>query len=180
METLLFELKSNVPGVISEVIDDSVIQQKDLLVPILRSFKGTMRVHQAVWDANDKYTVALRSLSCASGDYATSSVRCDHGKHVGFYYIEQTTECVESIPMQSSAALNNSPAQKVTSLPVEKKSNAIRGIVSDYLALDSDDSFWVKVTNDDINITPSTSNALLSSLNKKSYLDWDSDDENIF
>lgn len=176
LETLFSVLKSNVPGVICEVIDESGIQQKDMLVPTLRSFKGTMRVHQAVWDANDKYTVALRSVSCTSGECAATSIRCYHGKHVGFFCIDPPPPDLEPILMQPTITLNDPPVCKEISLPAENKINKGQSNVSDNLVLDSDDSFWVKMPTDEMIITPST-----SAMNKKSFLDiWDSDDENIF
>lgn len=44
-------------------------------------FKGTNKVHQAVWSSSLPFTIAMRSLSCFT--CRDSYVPCKHGKHLG-------------------------------------------------------------------------------------------------
>lgn len=86
LETLMEQLKKNVKGVIIEEVEEGGILEKDMLIPSnLPDFPGTMKVHQVVWDKTWSHNLAMRGLSCAIDDCATSSVECTHEKHLGFY-----------------------------------------------------------------------------------------------
>jgi hypothetical protein len=53
MDILVKYLKERCPGVIIEVVYESGIIEKEMLIPKhLKEFRGTMKTHQAVWSAN--------------------------------------------------------------------------------------------------------------------------------
>lgn len=83
-------LKINIQRVVIQEVHETGIYEKDLLIPReLPSFRGTMKVHQAVWHASKKNALSLRKLSCAIDNCATSSVICAHEQHIGTYCVQQ-------------------------------------------------------------------------------------------
>ncbi|CAB3232077.1 unnamed protein product [Arctia plantaginis] len=78
--------------IITKTINDSGIYEKDLLIPSdLKQFAGTMKVHQAVWNANEPNQLSMRKMSCAEGECKNNSASCEHGHHVGLYIIGEQT-----------------------------------------------------------------------------------------
>ncbi|CAG4951189.1 unnamed protein product [Parnassius apollo] len=85
-------LKS-VQGIITKTIYDSGIYEKELLIPFnLKQFAGTLKVHQAVWNANKPNQLSMRKMSCAEGECKNNSVSCEHGYHVGLYIIGEQAD----------------------------------------------------------------------------------------
>ncbi|CAB3251200.1 unnamed protein product [Arctia plantaginis] len=79
-------------GIITKTINDSGIYEKDLLIPSdLKQFAGTMKVHQAVWNANEPNQLSMRKMSCAEGECKNNSVLCEQWYHVGLYIIGEQT-----------------------------------------------------------------------------------------
>ncbi|CAG4978120.1 unnamed protein product [Parnassius apollo] len=92
LSSLMTHLKS-VQGIITKSIDDSGIYEKELLIPFnLKQFAGTMKVHQAVWNANKPNQLSMRKMSCAEGECKNNSVSCEHGYHVGLYIIGEQAD----------------------------------------------------------------------------------------
>ncbi|CAG4977124.1 unnamed protein product [Parnassius apollo] len=83
----------SVQGIITKTIDDSGIYEKELLIPSnLKQFAGTMKVHQAVWNANKPNQISMRKMSCAEGECKNNSVSCEHGYQVGLYIIGEQAD----------------------------------------------------------------------------------------
>ncbi|CAG5037867.1 unnamed protein product [Parnassius apollo] len=79
--------------IITKTIDDSGIYEKELLIPFnLKQFAGTMKVHQAVWNANKPNQLSMRKMSCTEGEFKNNSVSCEHGYHVGLYIIGEQAD----------------------------------------------------------------------------------------
>ncbi|KAL4721481.1 hypothetical protein ACJJTC_004993 [Scirpophaga incertulas] len=107
-ETFSKLLKKKLTNIIIKIITDDHILQKDPLLPSnLRPFKGTLQVHQAVWD-HSKSSVALRKLSCTEHTCLTNATYCHHGKHLGFQFVKQIENTTES---DSDNASNHSSNQ---------------------------------------------------------------------
>lgn len=86
IETLVESLKTEVPGVKMVTVEEFEIKEKGWILPgQLKTFSGTMNVHQALWSKATKHQIALRSLSCGEPECVNSAVECVHGKHLGFY-----------------------------------------------------------------------------------------------
>ncbi|KAL4720001.1 hypothetical protein ACJJTC_002381 [Scirpophaga incertulas] len=107
-ETFSKLLKKKLTNIIIKIITDDHILQKDPLLPSnLRPFKGTLQVHQAVWD-HSKSSVALRKLSCTEHTCLTNATYCHHGKHLGFQFVKRIENTTES---DSDNASNHSSNQ---------------------------------------------------------------------
>ncbi|KAL4709566.1 hypothetical protein ACJJTC_007297 [Scirpophaga incertulas] len=107
-ETFSKLLKKKLTNIIIKIITDDHILQKDPLLPSnFRPFKGTLQVHQAVWD-HSKSSVALRKLSCTEHTCLTNATYCHHGKHLGFQFVKQIENTTES---DSDNASNHSSNQ---------------------------------------------------------------------
>ncbi|KAF9410884.1 hypothetical protein HW555_010171, partial [Spodoptera exigua] len=82
----------NIPNVYFDMITERDIEDK-IIPPNIPGFKGTMKVHQIIWTADNKKTITLRSLSCF--ECQDCFIPCQHNKHLGYlnsdYYGE--TEC---------------------------------------------------------------------------------------
>ncbi|CAH2098872.1 unnamed protein product [Euphydryas editha] len=86
IETLSEKLKANVKGVITDIVQEADILQKDLLIPKeIREYKGTMKVHQVVWSSSKPNILAMRKLSCNAQQCMYQAVECEHERHHGFY-----------------------------------------------------------------------------------------------
>ncbi|XP_060801831.1 uncharacterized protein LOC132904258 [Amyelois transitella] len=91
IEVLVQNLKSFVQGVKIEVVEDYQITEKDWLLPKdLKTFAGTMKVHQVVWSKESGNRLALRHLSCVERECLNKIVMCPHGKHLGFHDLTET------------------------------------------------------------------------------------------
>lgn len=85
----------NIPNVYFDMITERDIEDK-IIPPNIPGFKGTMKVHQIIWTADNKKTITLHSLSCF--ECQDCFIPCQHNKHLGYlnsdYYGE--TECGQS------------------------------------------------------------------------------------
>lgn len=80
-------LKRKMNDILIEEVNEGAMFEKDMLIPSrLPEFKGTMKVHQVVWDHSRPNVLAMRKLSCGVKDCAITSTECQHGNHIGFYH----------------------------------------------------------------------------------------------
>lgn len=157
LKTLMTFLKTRVQGVTIQEVFECGIYEKDLLIPNdLPSFKGTMKVHQAMWNANNKNLLALRKLSCALDSCATSSVQCIHGKHIGYYHVQEDAES------HTNAVEQNANEHD------EHDEDAI---------IPADDTFWARVSTPTLSVNSSTVQRVISNFRS---LEYDSDELSIF
>lgn len=73
-------VQKNIKNVELIVIEEEAISKKKIPKNI-PAFKGTIRVHQAVWSSSLRFDVVLRSLSCFA--CRDSYVPCIHANHLG-------------------------------------------------------------------------------------------------
>lgn len=186
IEILVRHLKEHCPGVIIEVVHESGMLEKDMLIPgNLKEFRGTMKTHQVVWSANQIQTLAMRELSCGLDNCSQEAIKCSHGQHIGFYTIENNND--------PQSGVNVKPANKkmVTSKKATHSSFIKRSQISateiqtasqQDLDLPDDDSFWMETSSiDERLLTPKFTRDVLSTLHQKSEDDRsESDDEDIF
>ncbi|CAG4947568.1 unnamed protein product [Parnassius apollo] len=176
IEILVRHLKERCPGVIIEVVYESGILKKDMLIPEnLKEFRGTMRTHQVVWSANQLQTLAMRELSCSLDNCSQEAIQCSHGQHIGFYTIED----INKQQSHHSVMLNVKSAdkRKVTSKKSTCNSLIKRSQISateiqtgkdtdttqQDLDLPDDDSFWMETSSiDERLITPKFTRDVLS------------------
>lgn len=86
IESLVQNLQCYVKGVKIETVEDYQVTEKDWLLPKdLKTFPGTMKVHQVVWSKESGNRLALRHLSCIERECLNKTIRCPHGKHLGFH-----------------------------------------------------------------------------------------------
>lgn len=187
IEILIKHLKERCHGVIIEVIHESGILEKDMLIPDnLKEFRGTMRIHQVVWSANQLQTLAMRELSCSLGNCSQEAIQCSHGQHIGFYTIEDINR-QQNDKNNKSANKRQVKSKKVTCSSLMKRNQTSvtqnhSGKDSDTaqqdLDLPADDSFWMETSSiDEQIITPKFTSDILSTLHQNSS---ESDDEDIF
>lgn len=73
-------IQKNYPSINVLVIDDENIKQKEALIADakkhMKTFSGTLRVHQVSWHMKDPKILKMKSLSCFCND----SINCDHFK----------------------------------------------------------------------------------------------------
>ncbi|CAH2105374.1 unnamed protein product [Euphydryas editha] len=113
IETLSEKLKSNVKGVITDIVQEADILQKDLLIPKeIREYKGTMKVHQVVWSSSKPNILAMRKLSCNAQQCMYQAVECEHGRHHGFYSLNRE---------KAEEAGFSPPSRFILSAPSENK-----------------------------------------------------------
>ncbi|KAF9412049.1 hypothetical protein HW555_009327, partial [Spodoptera exigua] len=115
----------NIPNVYFDMITERDIEDK-IIPPNIPGFKGTMKVHQIIWTADNKKTITLRSLSCF--ECQDCFIPCQHNKHLGYlnsdYYGE--TECEGPIDLQLSPIPNTSTSSTVTRSPKIKILSDVR------------------------------------------------------
>ncbi|CAH2002656.1 unnamed protein product [Acanthoscelides obtectus] len=87
LELMVFHLTKACPGMEIVVISSSSISEFDNKIPIsgIKTFVGTMKVHQACWTTTNPDYLELRRLSCT---VCPESVRCVHYS-LGHYEIKQ-------------------------------------------------------------------------------------------
>ncbi|KAL4706698.1 hypothetical protein ACJJTC_014453 [Scirpophaga incertulas] len=66
--------------VVKAVEEADVVEREKKIPKDLKTFKGTLSVHQVIWDKYHKWTT-MRSISCFLCD---AGEICHHGKHLGF------------------------------------------------------------------------------------------------
>ena len=71
--------------IIKKVSEEDIIQRERLIPEQLKPFRGTLSVHQVLWDMF-KPKITLRNMSCFLCD---AGGICSHGKHLG--YINNTS-----------------------------------------------------------------------------------------
>lgn len=88
-ETFYTVIKENVENIIIINVTENAVKEKENLIPKnLKPFRGTLSVHQVLWDVfSTKLT--LRKVSCF---FCNIDERCVHGKHLGFYDISQNVK----------------------------------------------------------------------------------------
>nr|XP_037875642.1 uncharacterized protein LOC119630403 [Bombyx mori] len=75
-------IKDNVESVVIKIVNEETIKQKENLLPKnLKPFRGTLSIHQVLWDILSE-RLTLRTVSCFLCDI---DEQCIHGKHLGFY-----------------------------------------------------------------------------------------------
>ncbi|KAF9412444.1 hypothetical protein HW555_009047 [Spodoptera exigua] len=118
IESLVQNLQCYVKGVKIETVEDYQVTEKDWLLPKdLKTFPGTMKVHQVVWSKESGNRLALRHLSCIERECLNKTIRCPHGKHlvkklfihiiinITLHYICNNTNCNICILMMISKKL---------------------------------------------------------------------------
>ncbi|CAG5030219.1 unnamed protein product [Parnassius apollo] len=195
IEILVRHLKERCPGVIIEVVYESGILEKDMLIPEnLKEFRGTMRTHQVVWSANQLQTLAMRELSCNLDKCSQEAIQCSHGQHIGFYTIEDinkqqshhsvvlNVKSADKRKVTSKKSTCSSLIQRSQISATEIQTGKDTDITQQDLDLPEYDSFWMETSSiDERLITPKFTRDVLSTLHQKSVGDRsDSDDEDIF
>lgn len=89
LDSFLDLLKSAAKNVIIEEVQESGMFEKELLIPTLPDFRGSMKIHQILWDVAQQNRLTMRKLSCSLDGCFTSAVECEHGLHLGFYNIDE-------------------------------------------------------------------------------------------
>lgn len=158
IESLVQNLKSFIKGVKIEVVEDYLVTEKDWLLPKdLKVFAGTMKVHQIVWSKESGNHLALRHLSCIERECLNETIRCTHGKHLGFYDISgtQLLTCVNNKKTQLR------PIQLTDKLELLPKPSKKKNPKDHIRNNDRNERYIYSIRNIDISITkPSTSQGL--------------------
>lgn len=109
INTLIEILKTSVKGVIIDTVEAYEITEKNWL---LKTFSGTLKVHQVVWTKKEPKRLALRSLSCIEQDCLTDAISCcSHGKHIGFHNFNSDLTDVVLPCQQQSHKIRNAKVQ---------------------------------------------------------------------
>ncbi|CAH0404768.1 unnamed protein product [Chilo suppressalis] len=66
--------------IIKKVSEEEIIQREKLIPEQLKPFRGTLSVHQVLWDLFTP-KITMRSMSCFLCDVGEI---CNHGKHLGY------------------------------------------------------------------------------------------------
>lgn len=108
--------------IIIRVTENDVKKRQKLIPNKLVTFKGTLNVHQVLWEQHCK-RLTLRTSSCFK---CICGQICDHGKHLGFIAIPCSTT-ISNIQAENKdhvtllAATKPSTLSDVTSLPTTSK-----------------------------------------------------------
>ncbi|CAB3232771.1 unnamed protein product [Arctia plantaginis] len=85
--------QQNIPNIKIEVVSDTFIIAKSNSLPLcLPTFKGTLDVHQVLWDIFCGQNLTFRKFSCF---ICEANVQCEHGAHLGFLKVPDFTHSVE-------------------------------------------------------------------------------------
>lgn len=94
-----------------QIVQQNVQHVEIIIIPVeeiskrqfpkdLPAFKGTNKVHQALWTSSLPFDVALRSLSCFT--CRDSYVPCKHGKHLGVLTVGLLKKNATAMPSSTS------------------------------------------------------------------------------
>ncbi|KAG6451047.1 hypothetical protein O3G_MSEX006925 [Manduca sexta] len=88
-----------------EVVKDIFITAKLKSIPlILPSFKGTLDVHQVLWDIFSGPDLTFRKFCCFS---CGAHVECEHGAHLGFHKVPDITESAELTMLAATKSMRD-------------------------------------------------------------------------
>lgn len=89
-------------------VEDYEIVEKDWLIPQdLKTFSGSMKVHQVIWRKSNNSKLALRALTCIEPQCLNKLTACPHGKHLGFYNLSLENIPRDDVVYRSSSANEN-------------------------------------------------------------------------
>ncbi|KAF9408110.1 hypothetical protein HW555_012084, partial [Spodoptera exigua] len=112
IDSLVQTLKTVVTGVKIEIVQEHEVIEKDELLPKnLKPFPGSMKVHQIVWTKTSTNGLAMRSLSCVEPGCLYDTIRCCHGKHMGFYELPTEANVQEEVEIKRDVVLLKSSGQ---------------------------------------------------------------------
>lgn len=80
-------MNDHIENIVIKVVEEADVTEREKKIPKdLKSFKGTLTVHQVIWDIYEKYTT-MRSISCF---LCNAGEVCHHNKHLGFIENKKT------------------------------------------------------------------------------------------
>lgn len=202
INALVEGLRTTVTGVKIKIVQEYEVDEKDWLLPkVLKCFPGSMKIHQIVWTKTCK-ALAMRSLSCTDKNCLYNSIKCIHGKHLGFY--ELPIENLDNEMVIQPVSKPNSSIHrfkgselfyfKSNKIPQDKAINSADASHDldniDYDNLVPSASFFQNIDSDlmskfekttTVNDAPIENSKELDIKRKYTFFDtFDSDDENIF
>lgn len=70
--------------IVEKVEEEDIVAKSNSIPKSLKPFKGTLLVHQVLWDKSNKTRITLRKMSCTECSFLDI---CMHGKHLAYYVI---------------------------------------------------------------------------------------------